>query len=124
MDKEGILGVLKFIDPEGPELKQATYFLGIKSTSIAVSSPDRKKQINIPGLPGVFMANLALVVTTQAGKKWECADPGGAFPNVPLGWVHSGLFYHFILSITWTGFTHSPGISVHIAQVLCSTKHK
>lgn len=68
MDKDEILGVLKFLSPEGSEGKQGTYFLGIKSASIAASNPDRKNQLNIPGLPGVFVASLALVVTNPG---WE-----------------------------------------------------
>lgn len=43
MDKEEIWGVLKFLNPDGSEEEQGTYFLGIKSASIAVSNPDSKK---------------------------------------------------------------------------------
>lgn len=66
--KDEILGVLKFLNPEGSEEKQGIYFLGVKSAFTAVSNPDRKKQLHIPGLPGLFVADLTLVVTNPS---WE-----------------------------------------------------
>lgn len=43
MYKDEIFGLFRFLNPEGSEEKQGTYFLGIKPASSAVSNPDRKK---------------------------------------------------------------------------------